>query len=168
MVSAGTPKTFFSRAGDVYDVETEADQIFKDLQTASIKKGTEVKFTQAIVRGRLLKRALAAGEAARAARAASASTEVLEVGEGVVGKLGVVGGILDFLYRTHSILTDPNSPYRVIRLTTSVKLSYKPPPPVTITVHWSDDSLASSTCSPSSSSSSGSTATTAGSFDPNA
>ena len=92
----------------------------------------------------------------------------MEVGEGAVGKLGVVGGILDFLYRTHSILTDPNSPYRVIKLTTSVKLTYKPPPPVTASVHWSDDSLASSTCSPSSSSSSGSSDGSADSFDPNA
>ena len=99
----------------------------------------------------------------------TASTELLEAGEGIVGKLGPIAGILDFLYRTHSILTDPNSPYRVIRLTTArVELSYKPPPPVTITVHWTDDSLASSTCSPSSSSSSGSSGRQRGSFDPNA
>ena len=159
-----SPTTFFYK-GDNYYVTNEYERILAELQQReSADKGltrAAFKRTGEFIRAGRLKAVFQAAEEAKVAR-------LLSVGEGVVGKLGVIGGIADFLYRTHSILTDPNSPYRVIKLTTSIKLSYKPPPPVTITVHWSDDSLASSTCSPSSSSSSGSTATTAGSFDPNA
>ena len=48
--------------------------------------------------------------------------------------------LLTSSYRTHSILTDPNSPYRVIKLTVSVEL-YKPPPPVTVTIHWTTNTF---------------------------
>ena len=44
---------------------------------------------------------------------------------------------------------------------------YVPPPPVSITVHWTTNTFTSSPCSPSSSSSGGSSASTAGSIDPN-
>ena len=166
VTTGNAPNTFFYK-GDVYKVTNQSEQIYANLQRQALKSGESGRFTSQIVRARWLKRTLEAGEAARAARAASATTEVVEAGEGVLGKLGVVGGIVDFLYRTHSILTDPNSPYRVIKLSVSAEL-YKPPPPVTVTIHWTTNTFTSSTCSPSSSSSSGSTATTAGSFDPNA
>ncbi len=163
----GTPATsnryFYN--GDVYPVTNEYQRVYASLQDRTAETGEDAKFTSQIIRARWLKSTIQAGEAARAA---SVTTGAVEVGEGALGKLGVVGGILDFLYRTHSILTDPNSPYRVIKLTTGVKLSYKPPPPITASVHWSDDSLASSTCSPSSSSSSGSSAGSGDSYDPNA
>ena len=46
-------------------------------------------------------------------------------------------------------------------------LGYVPPPPVSVTVHWTTNTFTSSPCSPSSSSSGGSSASTAGSIDPN-